>query len=376
MFDAFFDGIAAVLAWFYELPILGGSYAIAIVLLTLTVMVILTPLTLKGTRSMMAMQALQPEMKRIQQEFKDDRQRMNEELLGFYKENQINPLGGCLPLLLQMPVFIVLFQVLNGLTRVGDNGNFDPKYLDQSSELYQSLSNTDEMISWGLDLSESAVVALGDSFVHGLPYLVLIIFVAGTSYLQQKQISGRNPNVEMPAQQKMLLRIMPVFFAFISFNFAAGLVLYFLVSNVYRILQQGYISRSLYNIKGRAMFFGGVAGAPAIATTATEVDTDERSALSEGTEGSQAKKSSDTKGSQAKKSSDTKGSQAKKSSDGGRATPPKKPTGGGRTTPPKKPSATGRTTPPKRPTSGGRTTPAARDDGPGSTPPRRRKKRS
>ncbi|HSL59384.1 MAG TPA: membrane protein insertase YidC [Acidimicrobiales bacterium] len=357
MFDAFFDAIAAVLAWFYELPILGGSYAMAIVLLTLTVMIILTPLTLKGTRSMMAMQALQPEMKRIQQEFKDDRQRMNEELLAFYKENQINPLGGCLPLLLQMPVFIVLFQVLNGLTRVGDDGNFDPKYLDQSSELYQSLSNTDEMVSWGIDLSQSAVTALGASFLQGLPYLVLIIFVAGTSYLQQKQISGRNPNIEMPAQQKMLLRIMPVFFAFISFNFAAGLVLYFLVSNVYRILQQGYISRSLYNIKGRAMFFGGVAGAPAIATTATEVD-DRPAARPEKSTGGGGGSTTPSKG------------------NGGGKTPPKKSSGGGRTTPPKKPSATGRTTPPKRPTSGGRATPPSRGDGPGATPPRRRKKRS
>jgi YidC/Oxa1 family membrane protein insertase len=343
----------------------------AIVLLTLTVMVLLTPLTLKGTRSMMAMQALQPEMKRIQQEFKDDRQRMNEELLAFYKENQINPLGGCLPLLLQMPVFIVLFQVLNGLARTGEDGNFDPKYLDQSSELYQSLSATDEMISWGLDLSESAVVALGDSFLHGLPYLVLIIVVTATSYVQQKQISGRNPNAEIPQQQKMLLRIMPVFFAFISFSFAAGLVLYFLVSNLYRILQQAYISRSLYNISGRAMFLGGTAGTPAIAATATEVDTDADPSTPE-------RSSSGGAGTSA---ADKKTTPPK-----GRATPPKggkgagtSKGGGGRTTPAKGASG-GRTSPPKRPTRGGRTTPpkssgngASRS---GAAPARRRKKRS
>ena len=80
-------------------------------------MVIVTPLTLKGTRSMMMMQQLQPEMKKIQTRYKDDRQKLNEELLKFYKENDISPLGGCLPLLVQMPVFIVLYQVLRGLTR-------------------------------------------------------------------------------------------------------------------------------------------------------------------------------------------------------------------------------------------------------------------
>ena len=80
-------------------------------------MIVVTPLTLKGTRSMMVMQQLQPEMKKIQTRYKDDRQKLNEELLKFYKENDISPLGGCLPLLVQMPVFLVLYQVLRGLTR-------------------------------------------------------------------------------------------------------------------------------------------------------------------------------------------------------------------------------------------------------------------
>ena len=108
-----FDAIATVLAWFYSLI---PNYAVAIALLTLTVMVLLTPLTLKGTKSMLQMQRLQPEMKKIQQQYKGDRQKLNEELMKFYQENKINPLGGCLPLLIQMPVFIVLYRVLRRLT--------------------------------------------------------------------------------------------------------------------------------------------------------------------------------------------------------------------------------------------------------------------
>ena len=112
--SVFFDVIAALLAYIYSL---WNNYAWAISGLTMLIMLALTPLTLKGTRSMMVMQQLQPEMKKIQTRYKDDRQKLNEELLKFYKENDINPLGGCLPLLVQMPVFIVLYAVLRGLTR-------------------------------------------------------------------------------------------------------------------------------------------------------------------------------------------------------------------------------------------------------------------
>ena len=149
-------------------------------------MIIVTPLTLKGTRSMMVMQQLQPEMKKIQTQYKDDRQKLNEELLKFYKENDINPLGGCLPLLVQMPVFIVLYQVLRGLTRrasgmgfdfgwVGgqlgsghrrrpsrrrSTGVFDPAYLNHSSKMYQTCRSTNTMQAFGMDLAESASKAL------------------------------------------------------------------------------------------------------------------------------------------------------------------------------------------------------------------------
>src|SRR5690349_15268269 len=100
-----FDLLAQLLAFFYKLV---PNYGVAIALLTLFVMVLLTPLTLKGTRSMMMMQAVQPEMKKLQQQYKDDRQKLNEEMMKFYKENNINPLSGCLPLLIQMPVFFIL----------------------------------------------------------------------------------------------------------------------------------------------------------------------------------------------------------------------------------------------------------------------------
>jgi YidC/Oxa1 family membrane protein insertase len=245
MFDALFEGIAKTLSVFYDLV---PNYAVAIAMLTLVVMIVTTPFTLKGTRSMIQMQRLQPELRKLQIKHKDDRQKLNEEMMALYKEHQINPLGGCLPLLLQAPVFWILFRVVHGLTSFGPDGeHFDPKYLDHSSKLFRHLAGSERMMSFGIDLAESASKALGRGFTHGLPQLSLVAIVAVTSYYQQKQIQGRNPNAEIPAQQKMLMRFMPAMFVVFAFIEPAALVIYFVVSNVYRIGMQAYITRTLYH---------------------------------------------------------------------------------------------------------------------------------
>ena len=239
-----FEIVAKTLSFFYDLV---PDYAVAIALLTLVVMIVTTPFTLKGTRSMIQMQRLQPEMRKLQIKYKDDRQKLNEELMAFYKEHQLNPLGGCLPLLLQAPIFLILFRVVSGLTSTNDAGQFTPKYLDEGSHLFRSLVGDTEMISFGVDLSESASKALGDGFTHGLPHLGLVAIVALSSYYQQRQIAGRNPNAEIPPQQKMLMRLMPAIFVIFAFASPSALVVYFVVSNLYRIGMQAYITRSLYH---------------------------------------------------------------------------------------------------------------------------------
>jgi YidC/Oxa1 family membrane protein insertase len=262
--------IAKPLEFFYGLY---PNYAVAIALLTLSIMILLLPLTLKGTRSMLAMQKLQPELKKIQAKYKDDRQKLNEEMMAFYKENNINPVSGCLPLLLQMPVFIILyrtlFQLLNrapygydmGAAAVrattningGDGagiwerfGFFQPQHISHTSQLYLDLSNTRVMEAWGMNLAESASKALKEGVGHGLPYILLVLAVTATSYIQQKQVSGRNTTTQINPQQQMLMRIMPLFFAFISFTLPAGIVVYFLVSNLFRVGQQALITRTMY----------------------------------------------------------------------------------------------------------------------------------
>jgi YidC/Oxa1 family membrane protein insertase len=282
--NVFFDLIAGLMAFIYTL---WNNYAWAITGLTLIVMVAVTPLTLKGTRSMMMMQQLMPEQKKLQNRYKDDRQKYNEELLKFYKENNISPLGGCLPLMVQMPIFIVLYAVLRGLTRrtsplgfnFGFTGGqlgtgvhltipptpivpasgphcatsvatpgacFDPSYLRHSTTLYQNLSHTNVMQAMGMNLAESASTAVNQGVIHAIPYILLIVVVGVTGWVQQKQIQGRTPADSVPQQQQALMKIMPFFLPVISIGLPAGLVLYFAVSNLYRVGQQWFISRSIY----------------------------------------------------------------------------------------------------------------------------------
>jgi YidC/Oxa1 family membrane protein insertase len=263
MLDGLFELISGLLNFFYaNVP---GGYAVAIALLTCVVMIVTTPLTLKGTRSMIEMQRLQPEIRRLQVQYKDDRQKLNEELMRFYREHEINPVGGCLPLLIQAPVFSILFYVVRGLTqearfvglqtymqelfpasnlRVTDG--FQPKYLDHNDELYQSLLGKHEMNSFGVDLAISPAEALSRSFVTALPYLALVALIAFLSWYQQKQIMGRTTGTEVTQQQRLMMRIGPLLYVFFAFVSPLAIGIYFLVSTTWRVGQQAFITRSLY----------------------------------------------------------------------------------------------------------------------------------
>ena len=286
--DQLFKLIAGLLSGLYALT---GSYGLAIVLLTLVVMTITTPLTIKGTKSMMQMQRLQPELKKIQERYRDDREKMNQELLAFYKANNINPVGGCLPMFIQLPVFAILYRVLHGLTQRATNigmqigtttanlrdatpfaqvdqpkRNFQPGYISKTSEMFQDLSRTNQMKSLGFDLSDNARSALERGLSHSLPYLILIVIVAVTGVVQQRQIQGRSSGVaQVNSQQQMIMKIMPFFLPLISFTLSAGLVVYFVVSNLWRVGQQAFITRTLYNNAKHP---------PIIESTAVEVPTE------------------------------------------------------------------------------------------------------
>jgi len=188
-----------VLLYFHSLT---GNYGWAIIFLTVVIKILFFPLTHKSFKSMKGLQKIQPYVKVVQERNKDDRQKMNEELMELYKKHKVNPLGGCLPMLLQIPVFIALYHALFF-----------------SIELRGA-----PFIGWITDLSVAD------------PYYVTPVLMGATMYLQQKM----TPSVGDPMQQKIML-LLPIVFTFLFITFPAGLVIYWTVNNLLTISQQYYI---------------------------------------------------------------------------------------------------------------------------------------
>lgn len=190
---------------YYLTEITGvGSYGVAIILLTVLVKLLLYPLTRKQLQSMKAMQEIQPKLKKLQEKYKDNPQVMQQKLAKIYQDAGVNPLAGCLPLLIQMPILMGMYYTLYNF----DYGAVEPSFL-----WLPSLSQTD-------------------------PLYILPILAMLTTYLQQK-FSGTEPNQQM----KIFMVIMPLFIGWISLNFPAGLVLYWVTMNIMQILQQIWITR-------------------------------------------------------------------------------------------------------------------------------------
>jgi YidC/Oxa1 family membrane protein insertase len=245
MIAGFFEPPAALLAWFYSFT---HNYIIAISMIALVVMIITAPLVLKSTKGMLEMQKLQPEMRKLQQEHRGDRQKLNEEMMKLYQQHKVNPMASCFPLLLQMPVFIIMYQVLAGLTRgdVGGSG-FTPKYVSKSSELYLSLVNKHEMLSWGLDLARRPWQVIGESFGKGLIYAMLVVALGVLYFVQQKMVAARAQMAPtMSETQAKLMQYLPVVFAVFLVFYLTGLVIYYMAQAIFRIGLQYYITHKFY----------------------------------------------------------------------------------------------------------------------------------
>lgn len=199
--------VQQVITFLYNMTSAVGlpNYGLAIILMTIIVKALLYPLTKKQIESTKAMMAMQPKMKAIQEKYKNDKQRLNMELANLYKEEKVNPLAGCLPLLVQMPIMIGIFY-----------GIRDFSYVGPSNFLWmQSISNPD-------------------------PYYILPVLSSLTTFIQSKQTM---PDTSSP-QNKMMLYFMPLFIGYISFSFPGGLVLYWVVMNLMQISQQAFMNRA------------------------------------------------------------------------------------------------------------------------------------
>jgi YidC/Oxa1 family membrane protein insertase len=230
--------MAWMLAGFYAL---FPNYALAITLLTIVVMAASAPLTMKVTRSGLAMQRLAPELKKLRQKYKGDRVRLNDATLALYREHGVSPLSGFLPLLVQIPVLIVLYGVIRGLTHTVDHGRVAaPLYVSHSVQLAKSLgARPGQMHALGINLASSLFSAHG-SWPAYLPYAALVLIAIGLQYVQTRQANSRTPpgSGTPQAQAVRLQRYLPLIYAVVYVRFPAGMNIYFVISTLCRIVIQ------------------------------------------------------------------------------------------------------------------------------------------
>jgi YidC/Oxa1 family membrane protein insertase len=201
------DACQWVLEFWHDL--VGGSWGWSIILLTVTVRLFILPLTFKGVKSMQRLQTLQPEIKKIQERYKDDRQRMNQEVMAFYQREKVNPLGSCLPLVLQIPFFISLFYLLR-------SGEFKADIAGNAA--FGPINNLAEKVSFS---DQPALL------------VTLIVLYVGTQ-LAASAVTAFSAD---PMQRRIMFALPFVFVVFIV-NFEAGLIVYWITTNVWTIGQQ------------------------------------------------------------------------------------------------------------------------------------------
>ncbi|MBU2567728.1 MAG: membrane protein insertase YidC [Elusimicrobia bacterium] len=190
-----------------------GNYGMAIIILTIILQIVLLPLTIKSFKASAAMRSLQPKMKELQEKYKTDQRRLSAEMLNLYRSHKVNPLGGCLPMILQIPIFWALFTTLNN-----------------AYELRMA-----PFILWIKDLSSPDLLLT----VSGLPIRVLPLLMGAAMYFQQR-LSGMGTD----STQKTMTYLMPVMFTFIFWNFSSGLVLYWTINSIFSILAQTSLFKS------------------------------------------------------------------------------------------------------------------------------------
>jgi len=207
----FFSIIARPLFWFLKLLYsFVGNYGVAIIILTILVRIPFIPIVNRGQKSMQKLSELQPKLMKLKEQYKNDPQRLQKEMMELYRKYKINPMSGCLPILLQIPVFFALYQILT-----------------LAIELRQA-----PFMLWIQDLSAKD------------PYYILPILMGATMLIQQKM----TPSTADPTQQKIML-ILPVVFTFLFLTFPSGLVLYWFINNIFGIAQQFYINQKIKKAK-------------------------------------------------------------------------------------------------------------------------------
>jgi YidC/Oxa1 family membrane protein insertase len=236
----------------------GASWALSIVLLTVGMRLVLFPVFVKQIRNQRAMQKVQPKMKELQAKYKNDKEKLNQEMMALWKEAGANPFSGCLPLVLQIPIFISLFHTLRQLKPQKSCPNPHTitaacyhSFPGFSSDLVGSAAQAK---IFGVPISASFTSSA--TFLHDLGgsqnstrilCLVLTILMGASTFITQRQLMSRNGPAEgsMAQQQKILLYVFPIMFLFYGFKFPIGVLLYWLTTNVWSMAQQSVVIKRM-----------------------------------------------------------------------------------------------------------------------------------
>ncbi|MGZ6543718.1 MAG: YidC/Oxa1 family membrane protein insertase [Actinomycetota bacterium] len=305
VFQGLLNAIGWVLAQIYDLV---GNYGLSIIVLTIVIKVVLLPLGVKQIKSMQAMQSIQPKVKELQKKFKGNKAKIQEETMKLYKEAGVNPLGGCLPLLLQFPILIAMYAVIRApqLQPADATGQPVPStvevkgqpvpnpdlatylvhnsHLPEDSALFKNVVLHQNLDFLGMNLQCAAAqsgtqatisdssrtpvqpdtpilysdgtalpfqattgdgkLPCGSKTVDKIPYFALLLFMVATTFYQQRQMQQASPPGAASGQQQAILKLMPLMFGIFGFTFPAGLTLYWTVSNLWQIGQQYVLLRA------------------------------------------------------------------------------------------------------------------------------------
>jgi YidC/Oxa1 family membrane protein insertase len=240
-----YHGVSALLVgWHWLLsqvldPNGGWAWALSIAGLTIVIRTLLIPLFVRQIRSSRNMQLLQPKMKELQKKYGHDREKLGQEMMKLYKETGTNPFSSCLPLLLQSPIFLALFRVLDGASKGESHSGIIAPHVE-------SLRHAK---IFGAEISQTFLRASGDGSTNvKIVAIVLIILMTGTMFTTQLQLMRKNmPKEALEGQaaqmQKIMLYVFPIFFLIGGFNFPIGVLIYWFVSNVWTMGQQFYVIR-------------------------------------------------------------------------------------------------------------------------------------
>ncbi|MDX3576482.1 MULTISPECIES: membrane protein insertase YidC [unclassified Streptomyces] len=226
-------------------PDTGWAWGLSIVSLVILIRICLIPLFVKQIKSTRAMQTLQPEMKKIQERYKNDKQRQSEEMMKLYKETGTNPLSSCLPILAQSPFFFALYHVLNGIATGDQIGVINEQLLESARKAHIFGAPLAAKFTDGAAKVEALGASLTDVRVVTA---IMIVLMSASQFFTQRQLMTKNVDTSVKTpfmqQQKMLMYVFPVMFAVFGINFPVGVLVYWLTTNVWTMGQQMYVIRN------------------------------------------------------------------------------------------------------------------------------------